>query len=435
MDFFKIANSRTIIMSKELYTIHKIDARKINSLVATPIVDVTITSPPYFEMKDYGYKEQIGYGQSYKAYLDDLNIVFQNVFNITKDTGTLWVIIDAFREKGEVVPLPFDFANRIKEIGWKLQEIIIWEKDKTVPWVHKGQMRNSFEYILMFSKSQKYNFYVDRVRDCESLKKWWVKYPERYNPKGKTPNAIWKFNIPSQGSWGNGYIRHFCPLPEEMIAQILKLTTNKGGVVLDPFSGSGAVLSMADNMSRKYIGTELNPEYINMFLNYLKETGEKKKKEFELSEKHQYERSKFEKLILDLRALKYARIIYQKLNKEEIQKIFVEISKSKSTKANSVIVVNYYIKYKTNKKDIEVELNKIISKAPLSKFGIEPNFIFIKESAEFASLLKVKEIFIYTNNVTHKFKNKLDLDQLHKLSKSEIILSQIMVDLEEKDYE
>ena len=70
-------------MLEELYTIHKIDAREINFLITNPIVDVTITSPPYFEMKDYGYKEQIGYGQSYEDYLNDLKVVFENVFNIT----------------------------------------------------------------------------------------------------------------------------------------------------------------------------------------------------------------------------------------------------------------------------------------------------------------------------------------------------------------
>eukprot|EP01132_Coremiostelium_polycephalum_P015967 gene15967-19238_t len=329
-------------MPEELYKIHKIDARNINSVVTSPIVDVTITSPPYFDMKDYGYNEQIGYGQSYDEYLEDLFTVFSNVFDCTKDTGTLWVIIDAFRKNGETIPLPFDFANKIKTIGWKLKEIIIWGKDKTVPWSHKGQMRSSFEYILMFSKSENYNFYIDKVRDYEALKKWWVKYPERYNPRGKTPEAIWNFDIPVQGSWGKGYIKHFCPLPEEMIAQILKLTTLEGDVVLDPFSGSGAVLSKADNMKRKFIGTELNPEYINMFENYLLQTGTQKRHEYETDEKNLLTQNKFEKLILELRALKYARLFSQKINDQKIDNVsllYVEITDKIPQRSHSLIEI------------------------------------------------------------------------------------------------
>eukprot|EP01012_Entosiphon_sulcatum_P058071 TRINITY_DN82009_c0_g1_i1.p1 TRINITY_DN82009_c0_g1~~TRINITY_DN82009_c0_g1_i1.p1 ORF type:complete len:109 (+),score=12.49 TRINITY_DN82009_c0_g1_i1:36-329(+) len=97
-------------------------------------------------------------------------------------------------------------------------------------------------------------------------------------------------------------------------------------------------------MSRNYIGTELNPEYIEMFKKYIIETGEKKKKEFESSEKHSYERSKFEKLILELRALKFARVLYQKLEEKTISRFFVNISKEKSEKQNSVVTVDYYIK-------------------------------------------------------------------------------------------
>ena len=110
----------------DINKIHKYDARDISKLIDNPIIDVTITSPPYFDMKDYGYTEQIGFGQNYENYLEDLRKVFEGVYACTKNTGSLWVIIDTFRRAGSVVPLPFDFANKIAPIGWKLQEIIIW---------------------------------------------------------------------------------------------------------------------------------------------------------------------------------------------------------------------------------------------------------------------------------------------------------------------
>lgn len=425
---------------KDLYKVHNIDARKIGEIVNDPIIDVTITSPPYFDLKDYGSENQIGFGQKYGEYLDDLKLVFEQVFIATKDSGTLWVIIDVYRRNGEVVPLPFDFSNKISEVGWKLQEIIIWGKDRTVPWAHQGQMRSSFEYVLMFSKTKKYQFHLDKVRDFESLKKWWVKYPERYNPKGKTPEAIWNFEIPTQGSWGNGYIKHFCPLPEDMIAQMLKLTTEENDVVLDCFSGSGAVLSKADNMKRKYIGFELNKDYISMFDNYLNETGKQKRREYELEEKNSIKQNKFEKLILELRSLKYARIFAKKLSEvgnDEIIRILVEKTKAKPQKRNSLITVKYKVLVNSKRAATKTlsKLNEIIEKAPLSKFGIEAVFDFSTKNEDFISTINKDTLYVYTIRITHKYKEKISIKELARLSKTDLIISEIKVDLDEKDYE
>lgn len=422
---------------KELLGIHNSDARSINSIIKGQIIDVTITSPPYFDLKDYGYKEQIGYGQAYQDYLNDLKLVFQNVYNCTKDSGTLWVIIDTYKRDGEVITLPFDFSNKIKEVGWKLQEIIIWGKDRTLPWTHKGQMRNLFEYILVFSKSENYNFYIDQIRDFESLKKWWVKYPERYNPKGKTPEAIWHFDIPVQGSWGNGYISHFCPLPEDMISQILKLTTKEGDIVLDPFAGSGAVLAKADNMKRNFIGFELNSEYIKMFQNYLHKTGDQKRKEYEVNTKNTLKQEKFKKLIINLRVLKYAKILLKKVKekKYKILKVYVEKLTISPKNTAKLIKVHYYL-FVTGSEMEEISniTKEITVQVPLSKFGIEPSFSFISNINDFLDLINNKSLYTYTEKITHKYANKFDVNKNFN-SITDIILSDILVDLNESDYE
>ena len=422
----------------DINKIHKYDARDISKLIDNPIIDVTITSPPYFDMKDYGYTEQIGFGQNYENYLEDLRKVFEGVYACTKNTGSLWVIIDTFRRAGSVVPLPFDFANKIAPIGWKLQEIIIWGKDKTVPWAHNGQMRNLFEYILVFSKTDNYKFFIDKVRQYDSLKKWWVKYPERYNPKGKTPEAIWNFPIPVQGSWGENYIRHFCPLPEELIAQILKLTTEEEDLVLDPFAGSGAVLAKADNMKRKFIGTELNPLYIQMFQNYMDNTSTQKRHQYENEQCYQQGQDAFEKLILNLRVLKYAKAIYGKLPEtinKQITKIKVEILSTTTTKSNAVAGATYTFEISQNCdwQQVENELNSIICKPPLSKFGIEPIF---KHTYDIALSIKPKDrLYAYTKTSTHKYTRQISLKEIHSLARNEIIFSSIGVNLNEKDFE
>ena len=225
-------------------------------------VQTTITSPPYFDMKDYGVEGQVGFGQKYEEYLEDLKEIFAQIYTVTKDDGTLWIVIDTFKRDHAVVTLPFDLVQKLNSVGWKLQEIIIWKKDKTVPWSSKGFMQRKFEYVLFFSKQNNYKTNKDQVRiyDTQQLKKWWVKYPERYNPKGKALDEIWEFPIPVQGSWGTEYIRHFCPLPKEMVATMISISTDEEDVVFDPFAGSGAVMSQSAYMKRTYLGIEINPQ-------------------------------------------------------------------------------------------------------------------------------------------------------------------------------
>lgn len=423
---------------KKIFTIHNEDARNISDIFNDEIIDVTITSPPYFDMKDYGNKNQIGYGQTYQEYLDELKGIFLQIYERTKTNGTLWVIIDTLNRNGQVIPLPFDFSAKIQECGWKFKEIIIWEKDKTVPWTHKGQMRNSFEYILLFSKSDNFNFFIDKIRNYESLKPWWIRYPERYNPKGKTPEAIWHFPIPTQGSWGDGYIRHFCPLPEELIGRIITLTTEENDVVFDPFSGSGAVLAKANSMNRRYIGTELNVEYIKMFTEYLHKTHTQKKNEYKNAKEFLSDQAVFEKLILNLRALKYGRIIFQKVREKfekAIQNVRIEIDPAPPQKKNSLITVNFtFLLTSQQYNDAEILdfLSPILSKPPLSKFGVVPQVLFQNDPKEFIS--SVEKLFTYSVKNTNQFQNEIDWRSTEML-KAFPIVSSICVNINESIYE
>jgi len=187
-------------------------------------------------------------------------------------------VIDTYKKNGDLVLLPFDLAQRVIKEGWHLREVIIWKKNKTRPWSGKGQFRRIFEYVLFFTKSDSYKFYIDRIRELHDLKKMYINYPERYNPKGKVPTEVWEYPIPQQGAWGNGYIRHFCPFPRELVQRIILLTTNRNNIVMDPFAGSGTVLFEAEILNRKYIGFELNKTYIKMFKQHLHKNLEKEKK-------------------------------------------------------------------------------------------------------------------------------------------------------------
>lgn len=407
--------------------VYNYDSRKLAEIISNDIkIQTTITSPPYFDMKDYGVDEQVGYGQKYEDYLEDLNNIFAQVYNLTKEDGTLWIIIDTFKRNNAVVTLPFDLVQKLKETGWLLQEIIIWKKDKTVPWSSNGFMQRKFEYILFFSKHSYYKTNKDNVRvyDTAQLKRWWVKYPERYNPKGKALDEIWEFPIPVQGSWGDKYIRHFCPLPKEMVATMISISTDENDIVFDPFAGSGTVMSQSAYMNRQYLGIEINKHYIEMFDNYLKLTLDEGQREY-MSLSNTNNQESFENTILNLRALKYGRILLngveKKLDNDNIKIYVKRTGKNKDTKS----IVEYVFYSDSSEEKMKEEILKLMSVPPLSKYGILPEFKFSKQLGTFD-----EPIYFYSRTNSHSFmRNKNILD------KSVKVISSICVDLCEKDYE
>lgn len=413
---------------KKLNKIFNKDSRDIIRVLSKePKIMSTITSPPYFDMKDYGSENQIGFGQTYEKYLLDLKKVFTDIFQITLENGSLWIIIDTFKRDNQVITLPFDLSSILKEIGWLLQDVIIWKKDKTVPWSSNGFVQRNFEYILYLTKRPTFKYNKDKVRnfDTSKLKKWWVKYPERYNPKGKAIGEIWEFPIPVQGSWGKKYVRHFCPLPKEMVATMIDLSTDEGDIILDPFSGSGAVPFQASVMKRNYIGFELNKSYIDMFESYLSINKLEGIEEYE-SLKTNDNQTLFEDRILKLRALKFGRVLINQIRKElKLDlKVVVKI-KNFERKNNFLISVDYNLIGKAiNQEILSSKINEISSKPPLSKYGINPFFTF----SESLNLQRLKKIYCYTKSNSYSYSN------LEPESPNVTVISDIMVNLNENDY-
>ena len=104
-------------MKEKFNKIYNIDSRRISEVLPKDIrIQTTISSPPYFDMKDYGEQNQIGFGQSYKDYLCDIKSVFEQVYQYTKENGTLWIIIDTFKRNDSIVLLPFDVASKLQEL-------------------------------------------------------------------------------------------------------------------------------------------------------------------------------------------------------------------------------------------------------------------------------------------------------------------------------
>lgn len=417
-----LKNSADLTKKTNIFKFHLKDARNLANIIPLNTIDVTITSPPYGSLKNYGdFKGQIGYGQKYEEeYLADLQHIFKDVFDVTKDTGSLWVIVDTFKERAKVRLLPFDLTIKLENVGWKLQDIIIWNKTKSLPWSRKGQLRKIFEYILFFTKTKKFKYRINRIKKYE-LKEWWIRYPERYNPQGKTPSNVWEFPIPTQGSWGNSFIHHFCPFPPELVERVLLLTTDEEDVVLDPFAGSGVVLAQAKCMRRKFVGFDLNKEYIRKFKKnvfpQIKREYRKRQDKLDMLKKVRKKRAED---IKKLRLLKYPKTLVVRLLKKRnlkdldelpIHSIFAIRDKFQKDKTNNKFKflrerVYIILNRKVDRKKLFDDIFNVSNKIPLSKFGVEAEFL-IFSLKDFAKKYKKRlffdgaKLWIYTKGVTN----------------------------------
>jgi DNA modification methylase len=407
------------------------DARKLSAKLSENSINVTVTSPPYFDMKDYGVDGQIGFGQSYEAYLEDLTGVFSEIHRATRDDGSLWIVIDTFRKEHEVLPLPFDLTARLRAVGWILRDVIIWKKDRTLPWIHKGTTRKIFEYILVLSKSRgPYKYHADNFRETHDLKSWWIRYPERYNPRGKSLEEIWSFDIPTQGSWGKKYIRHFCPLPQQLVHRIVRLTTDAGDVVLDPFAGTGTVPLAANALNRRAIGFELNAAYIEKFNEQVVESkvGSKPLQTPSVVDD-------FERQIINLRGLKYARTMLKRLKGESRaelpSQVIVTVSKKKPTEQFKIARFEYLLLFNESPSDLVKQRIKQLTLAPpLSKYGIQPDFKFAKLGLKIWRQASSHRLYAYSTTNTHSYKETIPAGAAYE-TVGLPILSPIRMKLEE----
>lgn len=273
-------------------------------------VHTIITSPPYWALRDYGRDGQLGMEDTPEEYVNNIVTVFGKLYRVLRDDGTLWLNLGdtymsgggAFRHLGytdpkykngrkvvraepqankhnvlkpkDLVGIPWRVALALQAYGWYLRSDIIWNKPNAMPESVKDRPTRSHEHIFLLSKNSKY--YYDYKEILEYAKTSPVardKSIEAYNQSytggrfssgkrvfgyGNKRNSrdVWSVNTkPYKES-------HFAVFPEEIAEKCLLAGCPKNGIVLDPFMGSGTVAAVALMHGRKYIGIEINDEYI-----------------------------------------------------------------------------------------------------------------------------------------------------------------------------
>lgn len=250
-------------------TTHKIingDCRQMN-LVADKSVQLIVTSPPYWQLKDYGSDKQIGYHEDYETYINNLNLVWKECYRVLDNGCRLCVNIgDQFARavyygRYKVIPIRTEIIKFCEAIGFDYMGAIIWQKQTTTnttggaslmgsfPTPRNGILSIDYEFILIFKKLGKPDVAVSR----------------EVKEQSKMTTEEWREYF--SGHWTFGGARqdgHIAMFPEELPKRLIKMFAFKGETVLDPFMGSGTTALAARNLERNSIGYEINPEFIEI---------------------------------------------------------------------------------------------------------------------------------------------------------------------------
>ncbi len=246
-------------------TEHKIifgDSRSLNQ-VKDKSVQLIITSPPYWQLKDYGAEEQIGFNDSYEAYINNLNLVWKECNRVLADGCRLCINIgDQFARsvyygRYKVIPIRTEIIRFCESLGMDYMGAIIWQKTTTMntsgggaimgsfPYPRNGILKMDYEFILIFKKLGNAPKPTPQQKAAsEMTKEEWSQYFSSH----------WNFN-------GAKQMGHIAMFPEELPKRLIKMFSFTGETVFDPFAGSGTTSLAAKHLGRNSIGYEINKEF------------------------------------------------------------------------------------------------------------------------------------------------------------------------------
>lgn len=299
------------------YTGHNID---VMSTFPDKCIDCIITSPPYYQLRNYktehqiwgdGWKGELGLEPTYQMYIEHLIMVFSECKRVLKDEGTLWVNLgdsysgsgnDSGKKEGSIsqqitkqkvgianpmhaqpkqslqskcllnIPSRFRIAMT-DQLGFIQRNNIIWYKNNCMPSSATDRFTVDFEDIMFFTKKKNYYFeqQFEKTQAIVIENRMKEEKTETYNAKYKNANVRGTMNRNMRTVWNvntsGSKDKHYAMYPEKLLVRMIEAGCPKGGIVLDPFGGSGTTGITAKKLQRNFINIELNPEYSEIAIN------------------------------------------------------------------------------------------------------------------------------------------------------------------------
>lgn len=249
------------------------DAHRVLKALPSNCVQTVVTSPPYWSLRDYHIEGQVGLEHSVYDFINALADIFDEINRVLRDDGTLWLNIgDSYTSgnrgwrapdkknvaramsvrpptpKGlkdkDLIGVPWRLAFALQERGWYLRSDIIWNKPNCQPESVGDRPTRSHEYLFLLSKSERYMYDVTAVQ----------------GPNGRRVRTVWDIKTQSYKEASG----HFATFPPTLVEPCILMGSKPGDLVLDPFLGSGTTALNAGSLGRRFVGIELNPEYLDM---------------------------------------------------------------------------------------------------------------------------------------------------------------------------
>lgn len=303
-------------------TLHLGDALEVLKTMPDQSVHCCVTSPPYWGLRDYGVEGQLGLEQTPQEFVAKMSAVFEEVRRVLRDDGTLWLNIgdsyagsnkgskntkpefakqasnkgarapvmpvpDSLKPK-DLVGIPWRLAFALQDSGWYLRQDIIWHKPNPMPESVTDRCTKSHEHVFLLSKSAKYHFDHEAIKEpavlgwngsdfeSEARRTQYGNNKPRKSVKRGGFNGITNdlkgresfrairdmrhkrdvWTITTEPS----KIKHYAMMPKALAKNCILAGCPEGGVVLDPFAGTGTVGIVANEMLCRFVGIELNPE-------------------------------------------------------------------------------------------------------------------------------------------------------------------------------
>lgn len=302
----------------EQVTLHHGDALTVARELPTGAADCIVTSPPYFGLRNYGVDGQYGLEPTPAEYVERMRGLFAELRRVLADDGTLWLNLGDSYYSGKGSPtqpdakngarrpparaldkpgadwarpkqllgIPWRVAFALQDDGWILRNAIIWTKPNAMPESARDRLSGRYEHVFLFVKQPRYWFDLDAIREDQSpvsiaraqradmrCKPGWAdaymgnpptglaRQSERDTSIGRNPGDVW--TLPTQPYPS----AHFAVFPIRLPQRCILAGCKPGGTVLDPFNGSGTTGLAAQRTGRKYIGIDINAEYLDLSLN------------------------------------------------------------------------------------------------------------------------------------------------------------------------
>ncbi len=264
------------------------DAGDILSRLPAHCVDTIVTSPPYFQQRDYNNKKQIGQEPTAAQYVNRLVEVFEQCHRVLKPTGSLWIVLGDKYVKGVLQGMPWRTAIALQDAGWILRSDVIWHKPNAMPSSVKTRPTTDHEYIFFFTAGADYFYDADAIREphvtfSENSKMKGgrnhfgkrggtpeqgknggssnlhdARWDQAFHPMGRNKRTVWSIPLSKCRE------AHFAVFPEQLVETCILATCPAGGIVLDPFSGTGTTARVAKQLNRHFIAIDCSAKYCKM---------------------------------------------------------------------------------------------------------------------------------------------------------------------------